>query len=82
MIAASGGGGNDTLIGGPGNDTVIYLSATDGVQINLSLPTDQVIGGDGSVGTDSLNGVENVIGSNFGDTITGDDNDNVIEGGA
>ncbi|WP_416900382.1 MAG: hypothetical protein ACMVY4_00765 [Minwuia sp.] len=71
------GSGNDTLDGGAGIDLASYASATAGITASLSLGT---VTGDVSVGNDSITGVENVIGSTFNDTITGDDNANLIIG--
>ncbi|WP_085584946.1 retention module-containing protein [Pseudomonas sp. R25(2017)] len=82
-----GGAGNDLLYSGPGNDlldggsgidTASYAHATAGVTVNLSL-----LGAQNTVGagTDTLTGIENLVGSNFNDTLTGDSNSNVINGG-
>jgi Ca2+-binding RTX toxin-like protein len=73
-----GGLGNDVLDGGAGIDTVSYASATAGVTVNLGLLTPQNTIG---AGTDTLLGIENVIGSGFNDTITGDAGANILEGG-
>lgn len=71
-----GGIGNDTLDGGLGIDTASYAWALAPVIVDLSAGTAT---GDG---TDTLTGIENVIGSAGNDTITGDSGANVIEGGA
>jgi VCBS repeat-containing protein len=82
-----GGAGNDLLYSGPGNDlldggtgidTASYAHATAGVTVDLSL-----IGAQNTIGagTDTLTGIENLVGSNFNDTLTGDNNSNVITGG-
>lgn len=80
-----GGGGDDTLIGGVGNDsldggagvdTATYSSATAAVAVNLT--TGAATGG---AGTDVLLRIENVIGSNFNDTLTGGAGQNVLSGG-
>ncbi|HGY9627566.1 TPA: beta strand repeat-containing protein, partial [Pseudomonas putida] len=82
-----GGDGDDLLIGGPGNDlldggagidTASYASATGGVTVNLNLATAQNTGG---AGTDTLNGIENLIGSDYNDTLTGNGGDNLLIGG-
>ncbi len=82
-----GGAGNDLLYSGPGNDlldggtgidTASYAHATAGVTVNLGLLGAQNTLG---AGTDTLTGIENLIGSNFNDTLTGDNNNNVINGG-
>ncbi|MBI4030757.1 MAG: hypothetical protein HY370_03710, partial [Proteobacteria bacterium] len=70
-----GTSGNNVLIGGTGTDRVTYINAASAVVINLA--TGSVTGG---AGTDTISGFENATGSAFNDTITGDGNDNVIEG--
>ena len=75
----AGGLGTDLLIGGAGSDIVSYAAAASAVTINLGLTTAQVTGG---MGTDRLVGVEGVLGSAFADTLTGDGNNNVIDGGS
>lgn len=69
-----GVGGDDTLNGGGGTDRADYISATGGV--NVSLMTNQATGADG---TDTLTSIENVRGSEFADTLTGDGNDNLLD---
>jgi Ca2+-binding RTX toxin-like protein len=73
-----GGAGNDLFIGGDGVDTVTYASATAGVSVTLAQITGQQTNGSG---IDKLVGVENLIGSAFDDTLSGDDGVNVITGG-
>jgi Ca2+-binding RTX toxin-like protein len=73
-----GGVGDDTLIGGAGDDTATYSDATVGVTVNLSLTSAQNTVG---AGTDTLTGIENLIGSAFGDTLTGDTAANRIDAG-
>jgi len=70
----AGGGGNDTLDGGADDDTLdggggsndwaSYANAIDGVTVNLA--TGRSAGVDGN---DNLAGIENVLGSNFADTL-------------
>ena len=72
------GPGNDLLDGGTGSDTASYAHATAGVTVNLGLLGAQNTLG---AGTDTLTGIENLVGSNFNDTLTGDNNNNVINGG-
>jgi len=67
--------GDDTIIGGAGTDTVSYVSASGPVTIDLF--GESTTGADGH---DHLAGIENAIGSNTADTITGNSGDNVIEG--
>ena len=75
-----GGLGNDTLVGGNGNDTASYAGATAGVTVSLAL---QGAGQNTvSAGTDTLSGFENLLGSGFNDSLTGDANANILTGGA
>ncbi|MEH2536613.1 MULTISPECIES: beta strand repeat-containing protein [unclassified Bradyrhizobium] len=72
-----GQGGNDTITGN-GSTQVQYGSATSGVNVNLATG---IATGDGSVGTDTIiGGVNNVFGSNFGDTITGSSGNDFLNG--
>lgn len=71
-----GGAGSNTIEGGAGNDTVTYEG---GSAINIDLSEGTATDADG---TDSISGVENVIGSGQSDTITGDAGDNIINAGA
>ncbi len=72
----NGGAGNDSLNGGLGIDTVSYAGAASAVTV--SLLAGQATGG---AGTDQLLGFENIIGSDFNDSLTGDGGDNVLVGG-
>ncbi|MFI8395283.1 retention module-containing protein [Pseudomonas sp. NPDC078863] len=72
------GAGNDLLDGGTGSDTASYAHATAAVTVNLGLLGAQNTLG---AGTDTLTGIENLLGSNFNDSLTGDANNNVINGG-
>ena len=71
-----GMGGNDTIIGN-GNTRLSFVSATGGVTVDLVAG---IATGDASVGTDTFTGVSQVRGSAFNDTITGDANNNVLDG--
>ena len=77
-----GGPGDDVIIGGDGADTVGYGNAPwrpgdpSGVEIDLAGATAT------GHGTDTLVGVENVIGSAYRDWIKGDHLPNVIWGGS
>ena len=74
-----GNGGNNVLAGGAGTDTVSYEHATAGVTVNLALTTAQNTVG---AGTDTLSAFENLTGSAFDDTLTGNTGANVLIGGA
>jgi trimeric autotransporter adhesin len=80
-----GGLGNDTLIGGTGEDildggagvdTVSFAASASAVVVNLKTG----IADDGT-DEDELVNIENVIGGNFNDVLTGDDLANVLTGG-
>jgi Ca2+-binding RTX toxin-like protein len=73
-----GGLGNDTLDGGAGSDWAGYEDATSAVKVDLNLTGLQNTGGGG---TDKLISIENVYGSSFNDTLTGDVGANVLSGG-
>lgn len=83
----NGGLGNDVLNGGAGIDTADYSAliipgltatgATGGVTVNLNLTGAQNTGGAGS---DTLVGIENVIGTDFNDTLTGNNGNNILSG--
>lgn len=73
-----GRGGNDTIVGGTGTDTISYTYAANGVTINLQAGTGAVGSGD----NDTISAVENITGSDFNDTLTGDTNANSITGGS
>ena len=70
-------GGDDTLIGGDGMDAARFSNASSAETIDLLAGT--ASGGDGN---DTLSGIENVMGSAFGDTISGDNGVNQLDGGA
>ncbi len=79
----AGGAGADTIQGGDNTDTAIYLGSLAGVNVDLTKqglagPAGLQIGGDAA--GDSLSGIENLIGSALGDTLTGDGEANIIEG--
>ena len=72
-----GGAGADSLSGGAGSDTASYEGDGAGVTVNLSTGSAT----DGNGDTDTLTGIENVIGSAFNDTLTGTTGDNTLSGG-
>ncbi|NJC39949.1 Ca2+-binding RTX toxin-like protein [Brevundimonas alba] len=72
-----GGGGNDGIVGGDGIDTANYGTATAGATIRLNLAT----GSDGSGGTDTLSGIEDVVGGAFNDVLVGNGANNTLSGG-
>jgi Ca2+-binding RTX toxin-like protein len=73
-----GGLGNDTLNGNTGSDTASYTNATAGITVSLGLGTAQNTGG---AGIDTLSSFENLLGSAYNDTLTGDAGANILNGG-
>ncbi|WP_439839741.1 beta strand repeat-containing protein [Aeromonas caviae] len=71
-----GGLGNDTLNGGNGNDTASYFDSSAGVTVTVNGANQNT----GGAGTDSLSNMENLVGSMFNDSLTGDGNANVLSG--
>lgn len=95
-VIDGGPGGNDTLAGGTGNDTVSYTSALSSVIVNLTTGSSITYNNGGTPttvtaaagfqiavgsGLDRLSGFENVTGSDFNDSLTGDAAVNIITGG-
>jgi hypothetical protein len=88
-----GGLGNDTLIGGPENDTASFAShngltgETGAISLGLGIAdgtaTYSVSTSIGPliVETDLLRGIENVIGSSLNETISGNEQNNILDGG-
>ena len=72
-----GSTGNEKLTGGAGSDTASYERSNKTVRVDLTKSTAQNTGGGG---TDTLSGIENLIGSQADDVLTGDGGDNVLEG--
>lgn len=68
---------DDLLSGGPGLDTVSFALAA--IAVNANLSTGSALG---DLGVDALDGVENLIGSRWGDTLVGDGGPNRLFGGA
>jgi Ca2+-binding RTX toxin-like protein len=73
-----GGTGADTINGGAGIDTIIYATSTSGVTVNLALTTAQ---SGGEAAGDIISNIENIIGSVFNDTLTGNGSDNILAAG-
>ncbi|MDO6504787.1 putative Ig domain-containing protein [Shimia thalassica] len=72
----SSGLGNDTFNGGDGIDIVSYATTTNGVSVDLSLPTGQVNGTE--IGADTLIDIEIIIGGLGNDTMAGNAGDNTF----
>jgi len=73
-----GGAGNDVIDGGSGIDTAYYGPAGGAITLTLLSQSAQNTGGGG---IDTLKLVENVIGSNFNDSLIGNGGANVLSGG-
>lgn len=80
-----GGAGDDTLIagtgadqfhGGSGNDLLDYGTAVAALRIDVAQPGTST----GAAAGDSLDGIERISGSAFGDTLLGDETDNRLYG--
>lgn len=69
------GDGDDTYDGDAGFDTLDMSAAKNGVEVDLHAHKA------GGLGSDTVTGIERVVGSDFDDTFKGDKNDNVLEGG-
>ncbi len=75
-----GGRGNDTIDGGADWDHLAFDEWTDvnqGIQLDLS---SNLVSNDGFGDQDMVYNIESIGGSAFGDVITGDANDNYLEG--
>jgi Ca2+-binding RTX toxin-like protein len=70
-----GQGGDDRVTGGAAYDTAAYYTAASAVSASLTTNTSS-----GSDGVDVLATVENLMGSEFDDTLTGDDISNLLAG--
>ena len=82
---ATGGSGNDVLVGndadnvlngGGGSDTVVYALADGAVVIDLVAQT-----ATGGGGNDTLMSIESAVGSKYNDSLIGDGTDNTLDGG-
>ena len=74
----TGNDGNNRLDGGAGIDRAIYAASNAGVSVDLATGT----GRGGHAQGDVLSGIENLTGSDFDDTLAGDDGNNRLDGGA
>ncbi len=79
-----GGEGNDTFVGGDGADTILGGNGIDLVDYSTAgaaIVADLSIGASGGGGSDTFTSIENLIGSSFGDEISGSFGINLIWGG-
>ena len=74
------GDGNDLISGAGGTDTLDYFFnfAPAGIVVNLATGSAQ----DGHGTTDTIIGIENVVGSELNDRLVGDGRANTLDGGA
>ena len=82
----SGSVGNDTIIGGAGADILVGNGGVDivdysGSNAAVSVDLGSGVGLGGDAQGDTLNSVENLVGSAFNDTLTGDSGVNSLSGG-
>ncbi|NBS63748.1 MAG: calcium-binding protein [Betaproteobacteria bacterium] len=73
----AGGAGNDSLVGGAGVDLADYSAAGTAVNVDIDLGTST-----GGAGSDSLSGIEQLLGSALNDTLAGGAGNDTITGGA
>jgi Ca2+-binding RTX toxin-like protein len=69
---------SEAFSGLDGNDTVSYANSTSAAVANLASTKKNA----GFAAGDTFDSIENLIGSDFNDTLTGDNGDNILEGGA
>ena len=76
-------GGGDTFNGGEGIDTVSYANETSGVMalITSAIFNYGLLQGNDFNDRDLFDSIENLIGTDFDDTLNGNDRDNQLEGG-
>jgi Ca2+-binding RTX toxin-like protein len=72
----SGGMGADVINGGAGVDTATYFGGDAGVTVNLTTLT----ASGGEAAGDTFTSIENLIGTDYADTLTGDAGANVLKG--
>ena len=72
-----GGLGDDLIDGGAGFDRVAFFTATSGITVDLRIVG---VAQNTGVGMDTLVGIEHASGTEFDDTIHGNDGDNWLWG--
>ena len=79
----AGGLGDDYLEGGAGSDTAAYDDIENDTQTGVDVDLGSILffQDTGGAGTDSFGSIENLVGSQYDDTLAGDSSDNVIIGG-
>ncbi|WP_417624700.1 calcium-binding protein [Paremcibacter congregatus] len=90
-----GGGGDDVLLGGSGNDILRGDSGKDtlvggvgfdlasyaGASVSVTVSLDDYLTAGGEAANDVFYGIEGIIGTDYNDTLGGDQNANHLEGG-
>lgn len=66
------GAGNDTYTGGAGSDTIDYSATSANISIILTA-SNPPVAISAQIGTDFLNGIENIFGGDGDDSFTGED---------
>jgi len=93
--SVNGGSGDDTYIyygtslgsdliteaSNDGADAITFALFATGITIDLSSTTSQSVGGSTSIQLSSATGIEGIVGSVYGDSVTGNARDNIIIGG-
>lgn len=69
---------NNVIDGAGGSDTVNYEGMASAVTVNLGVGNAQQTGGSGS---DTLTGIENLVGTRYDDVLTGNEQSNRLDGG-
>ena len=77
-LIAGSGGGNDYYDGGADEDTITFTSTSLGVDVDLAVGA----ASGAEIGSDTIVGVENVVGGSGNDALTGDGGANILDGGA
>ncbi len=77
----NGGAGVDTLDGGEGTDTLSFEGAAVAVNVTLGAAGTEKIGAGGEAAGDKFKNFENIVGGNGGDTLTGNELNNILYGG-
>jgi len=77
-----GGASDDRIDGGTGIDTASYASASSAVSVSLLVADGAAQWTGTATGTDQLRSIENLVGSAGNDSLWGDEQANLLAGGA
>ena len=75
-----GGAGADNIFGYTGNDTVVYWNSSAAVSLALAEGNAYATGSGGDAQGDQVGAIENIEGSAYGDTLTGNTGANRLAG--